>query len=215
MLRSVSHPLENEPSRRKWSATEERRRQILQAALGCFTETGYAAATIDDIRVRSGASIGSIYHHFGGKEALAAALYVEGLREYHGGLLAKLSRRRTAEGLVKGLVEYHIDWVEQNPDWARYLIEMRRAESVKAAEADIRALNQKNFGALFALFEPFFQSGAVVNLPRGIFVSVVFGPAQEYARLWLKGRAHTPLSEARVMLAAAAWRAIQGSSPRS
>jgi len=38
-----------------------------------------------DIRVRARASIGSIYHHFRSKEQLAAALYVEGLRDYQEG----------------------------------------------------------------------------------------------------------------------------------
>ena len=35
--------------------------------------------------MRARASIGSIYHHFRSKEQLAAALYVEGLRDYQEG----------------------------------------------------------------------------------------------------------------------------------
>jgi AcrR family transcriptional regulator len=58
----------------------ERQEAILSAALECFTSRGFAATTVEEIRRRSGASIGSIYHHFGGKEGLAAELCVEGLR---------------------------------------------------------------------------------------------------------------------------------------
>ncbi len=61
-----------------------------------FTESGFAAATVDDVRRRSGASVGSIYHHFGGKQELAEALYAGGAS----GLPARLprgarARRRT------------------------------------------------------------------------------------------------------------------------
>ncbi len=46
---------------------------------------------------RSGASVGSIYHHFGGEDGIAAALYVEILREYQAGVVRApwtSSRRR-------------------------------------------------------------------------------------------------------------------------
>ncbi|HTO27428.1 MAG TPA: TetR family transcriptional regulator, partial [Devosia sp.] len=46
--------------------TIDRRRQILDAALSAFLERGYAATSIADIRARSGASTGSIYHFFAG-----------------------------------------------------------------------------------------------------------------------------------------------------
>ena len=49
----------------------------MNAALELFVTKGFLATTMDDVRRRSGASIGSIYHHFGSKEDLAAALYVE------------------------------------------------------------------------------------------------------------------------------------------
>ena len=73
----------------------DRRQAILDAALQAFTESGTTAATVDDVRRLSGASVGSIYHHFGDKEGLAAALYVEGLRSYQEGFLAVLEREPT------------------------------------------------------------------------------------------------------------------------
>src|SRR5215475_5808955 len=68
--------------------SHDRQRGILMAALDCFTTRGVSATTLEDIRAKSGASIGSIYHHFRSKENLAATLYVEGLRDYHAGLLS-------------------------------------------------------------------------------------------------------------------------------
>ena len=51
----------------------DRKQAILEAALAAFLQKGVLATTIDDVRERSGASVGSIYHHYGSKEGIAAA----------------------------------------------------------------------------------------------------------------------------------------------
>src|SRR5262252_2881514 len=113
--------------RRRQLRSDSRKREILQAALHCFTTIGFAGATLADIRVRAKASIGSIYHHFRSKEQLAAALYVEGLRNYQQSFLAELDRHRRAREAVRGLVHNHLRWVEANPDWSRFLYEYRQS----------------------------------------------------------------------------------------
>ena len=52
-----------------------RRDAILEAALEAFDATG--ATAIEEVRRRSGASVGSIYHHFGNVDGVVAALYLE------------------------------------------------------------------------------------------------------------------------------------------
>lgn len=42
-----------------------------------FTESGYAEASVADVVSRSQASVGSLYHHFGGKADLYLALFEE------------------------------------------------------------------------------------------------------------------------------------------
>jgi AcrR family transcriptional regulator len=48
---------------------------LLTAAREVFTEAGYADANISDIVDRAASSVGSLYHHFGGKQDLYIALY--------------------------------------------------------------------------------------------------------------------------------------------
>jgi AcrR family transcriptional regulator len=48
---------------------------LLTAAREVFTEAGYADANITDIVDRAASSVGSLYHHFGGKQDLYIALY--------------------------------------------------------------------------------------------------------------------------------------------
>src|SRR4051794_26112490 len=103
-----------------------------------------------DVRRRSGASVGSIYHHFAGKEELAAALLVEGLREYQAGLLAVLEGAGDAEAAVRGAVAHHLDWVEARPDLARMLLAPRDPAVRLAGQAPLRELNRPFFAAVEA-----------------------------------------------------------------
>lgn len=50
----------------------ERRAQIIQAALACFTRKGYHNTTMDDIVAESGLSKGSLYWYFASKDDLFA-----------------------------------------------------------------------------------------------------------------------------------------------
>jgi AcrR family transcriptional regulator len=59
----------------QWSRTAETRRGILGAAREVFAERGFAEAGVAEVVERSGSSVGSLYHHFGGKAELFLALY--------------------------------------------------------------------------------------------------------------------------------------------
>jgi AcrR family transcriptional regulator len=193
----------------KGRARGGRRREILRAALASFEELGYEASTIEDIRRRSRASIGSIYHHFGGKAGIAAALYAEGLADYQAGLLMRMRRARTARALVKAVVRHHLDWAEANPAWARYLMAMRRLEAVAAIELRLRELNQGFIREAGALLRPHTDAGEIAALRIEILLTLLFGPAQEFLRLWFSGRTELGLGQARELLAEAAWKAVR------
>lgn len=51
------------------------RTSLLQAAADVFADVGYTEANVADIVARAGSSVGSMYHHFGGKADLFLALY--------------------------------------------------------------------------------------------------------------------------------------------
>lgn len=60
---------------RRWAKTDATQQRILDAATEVFAARGFTAATMADIVAHSGASIGSIYHHFGGKKELFLAIF--------------------------------------------------------------------------------------------------------------------------------------------
>ena len=51
------------------------RSALLSAAREVFAASGFAEASIADVVGRAGASVGSLYHHFGGKAELYLALF--------------------------------------------------------------------------------------------------------------------------------------------
>jgi len=188
--------------------TRDRRAEILGAALACFTTRGIDATTIADIRERAGATTGSIYHFFAGKDALVGALYVEVLRSYQVSLVERLARARSGRSAVRGIVEHYLDWVGQHPDAARFLFEARRWPAVAAVEPDIRADNRDLFRGLRVHLERVGVAAARA-LPPDLLVAIVIGPAMTYAREHLSGHAGTELRRARRILADAAWVALQ------
>lgn len=61
--------------RRRWAKSDATQQRILDGAIYVFREHGFTAATMSDVVAASGASIGSIYHHFGGKSELFLAIH--------------------------------------------------------------------------------------------------------------------------------------------
>src|SRR5579859_2447063 len=53
---------------------QQRRAQILAAAMACFARQGYHATSMDDVVRESGLSVGAIYSYFPSKEELFLAL---------------------------------------------------------------------------------------------------------------------------------------------
>jgi AcrR family transcriptional regulator len=186
-----------------------RRDRILQAALESFTERGFAATTVEEIRRRSGASVGSIYHHFGGKEGIAAELYVEGLRGYQEGFLRAVEGSDGAEAGVRALVRHHLRWVERNPQLAHFLMNRRETELREATESRVRDLNRAFFPRVTAWVERGVSEGVLRPLSADLREPVLLGPCQEFSRLWLAGATRISLRRAEGELADATWNAMR------
>ena len=190
-------------------ARSSRKQEILQAALACFTESGVDGTTIEMIRDRSGASIGSLYHHFGNRERIIAALYLEGIGEYAALLEAGLIDTLDAEASVKLFVTSYIDWVVANPDWARFVLHNRGRVEAGELGDQLREVNRSHGERIGAVLRRHREAGAFKAIPGECFVSVVIGPAQDMARNWLAGRSKRPLAEYRDLLAQIAWDSVR------
>jgi AcrR family transcriptional regulator len=190
-------------------ARPSRKDDILQAALACFSESGVDATTIEMIRDRSGASIGSLYHHYGNKERIIGALYLTGIGQYAALLDAGLGEAKSAEAVVKLFVTSYIDWVSANPQWARFILHSRgRVEAGEVGE-ELREANRQQGRRIAELLAEHRQAGAFKALSAELFNSVVIGPTHDYARNWLAGRTRVDLIECREELAQIAWESVR------
>ena len=189
-------------------ATAARRETILAAALEEFNAHGVAAASIEEIRSRSGASVGSIYHHFASKEGIAAALYLDGLRDYQSGFVAQLGAAlSTREGVQDG-VGYHVGWIATHRELARFLLLVRDQVVVAETEGALRELNRSFFAQVSEWMAPAVARGELRRLSPELLTALWLGPSQELARMWLAGRMRTSLSAAIPVLSAAAWKSL-------
>jgi AcrR family transcriptional regulator len=185
-----------------------RRDAILDAALVEFNAKGVAGTSIADIRRRSGASVGSIYHHFGDKEGIAAALHLEGLIDYQGGFLAALTSARGARDGVERGVRHHVQWIARHPDLARFMLLGRDAGLTLATERPLRELNRRFFGAVQRWVAPLVGNGELRELSAEVLTALWIGPSQELSRHWLAGRTRVNPTEAAPVLAEAAWKSM-------
>lgn len=98
-------------SARRWAKTDATQQRILDAATDVFAAHGFTAATMADIVEQSGASIGSIYHHFGGKKELFLAIFdrlaaeIEHRIDAATGEADDADRQRTFEVTVRAYLE--------------------------------------------------------------------------------------------------------------
>ena len=192
----------NSPQRN--ATSEARCKAILQAALTLFLSKGFTDTTMEDIRQLSGASTGSIYHHFSNKEAIALAIYREGRDEVNAVLRAALQTDQPQEGIQAAVYAY-LDWFAQHPDAGQYLLQAANTEYLGPQVAVLKRHLDLFSDYLVTWLQPFIDAGLVSRYPSQLYAPLVLGPCREFARRWLATRSLPALMEAREPLAAAAW----------
>ena len=185
-----------------------RREQILAAALAEFTAHGVSGGSIEGIRSRSGASVGSIYHHFVSKEEIATTLYVEGLRSYQEGFVAALDGAGSTRDGVEGAVRHHVAWIVEHYELAGFLLLERDARVLVGSSKALRLLNLRFFRAVRDWTAPRVRGGELRALEPEMLTALWIGPSQELARHWLTDSSRVSLTQAAPELAGAAWRSL-------
>lgn len=184
------------------------RTRILEAALACFVERGVAATTVDAVREASGASTGSLYHHFGDRQGLIAAVHGWLLGDYHDGFLAVLEEQDDPAAGVAEVVRFHVGWCTARPDAARFLLEEPGPTSTQLGGEEVAAANEAFFRRVLTWLRPHVQYGAVRRLEVATAYALWLGPSQERCRLWVRGRAPEPDETEIEVLADAAVRSL-------
>jgi AcrR family transcriptional regulator len=103
-------------------AAEDKRQQILSAAVRVFAAQGYEATRVGDIAKEAGVAYGLVYHYFGSKDAVLEAVF----REQWGRLLAAVALAEetgeTAPEQLELVVKIVLRTWRDDPDLVRLLV---------------------------------------------------------------------------------------------
>lgn len=160
----------------------DRRSRILDAALECFLAKGYAATSIADIRKLSGASTGSIYHFFTGKNGLAETLLRDSTAGWASVSGIAVTPSAPAEQAIKASVHGLVEWGLSHPAHLRFMVEIRDLAASDPELASVRTLLTSGQASASANYARMSAQGAVKNLPWPVAYALMMGPAYTYLR---------------------------------
>ncbi|MCI1125134.1 TetR/AcrR family transcriptional regulator [Stenotrophomonas maltophilia] len=127
---------------------EQRIAQILQAALQCFLVRGFHQTSMRDIAQAAGVSLGNLYNHFPGKEAIILAVAVAESEE----LAPLLQRLAASDGeraqVLVFLQDFHA--LCRQPEWATLAVEVLAESARNPAVAEAFAANRRQLQAVLA-----------------------------------------------------------------
>jgi AcrR family transcriptional regulator len=190
----------------------DRRAGILDAAIVCFAKHGVGNTTIAEIRAVSGASVGSIYHHFGDKDGIAGRVYLEVLQRYHDSYLEALDACTSGEAAVKTTVLHYFEWVAAHHDAARLLLEARQSPQVAESEKEIRAATRRFLALVHARLARFVASAEMRELSPAVLTALLAAPCAALAAAWVRGPRPKDAAEQSNALAEAVLRAVRAES---
>jgi AcrR family transcriptional regulator len=142
---------------------EATRQSILEAAARIFRRDGYSAARLTDIAAEIGMKAGSLYYHFGSREALVEAVMEIGTRRTHQAVLdavAALPPDAGALARLEAATRRHLIMVLAQEDIASATIKL--IWQAPAAVREKVLVEQRAYGDLWrALLEDARSAGAI------------------------------------------------------
>jgi AcrR family transcriptional regulator len=186
---------------------EQRRQQVLAAALDVFSTAGYHAASMDDIADHAGVSKPVLYQHFPGKLDLYLAILDAGIEELMGVAEAALSGTTDNATRVRAMVNAYFAFVE-DPGGAFRLV----FESDMANDAAVRARVDASDLAMARLSARVIAEDTGLSDEQALLLaSGLQGLVHVAARRWLRGGADpSSREEAADLVTSLAWRGISG-----
>ncbi len=191
---------------------EATRQSILEAAARIFRRDGYSAARLADIAAEIGMKAGSLYYHFGSREALVEAVMETGVRRTHQAVvdaLAALPPSADALARLEAATRRHLIMVLAQEDIASATIKL-----IWQAPAPVREkvlAEQRAYGDLWrGLLEDARAAGAIrIDLDLSVTRMAIMG-ALNWSADWYRPGRLTPEQIARDIAALV----IGGLAPR-
>ncbi|AZD74578.1 TetR/AcrR family transcriptional regulator [Pseudomonas chlororaphis] len=170
--------------RQRAEMIEETRSKLIASARQAFGSLGYANTSMDDLTAEAGLTRGALYHHFGDKKGLLAAV-VEQLDAEMDQRLEAISRG--TDDLWEAFVQRCRTYLEmaQEAEIQRIVLQDARAVLGDLTEAS----EEQCVASLSTLLDELMQAGLVVNAPSEALARLINGSLLD-ASLWIARDEH-------------------------
>jgi len=174
------------PARDRQTASEEKRRLILAAAVRVFARGGYHTSRVSDIAEEAGIAHGLLYHYFSSKEEVLATVFRENWGELLGRLADVESSDEPADEQLRGMAKILLRSWRNDPDLVRVMVrEVARSshlndqiEEIGAAFSTIQRVVER--GQAEGIFRP--------DLDPRLASWIFYGGLEEILTGWVLGQ---------------------------
>lgn len=170
--------------------TTDRRELILDTALRLFTDRGYFNTSVHDIQKEAKVSIGSIYHHFGNKEAIAKALFVKIESSMADEIQLIMQTTLSAHDKCKAVLKYLFEATENSRDAMHYILYAKHNEFMPGEEP---VCSSRPFSLMKTIIMEGIKKGEIRNSTPEIVGVNIFGGAIRLICLRVDGLIDMPL----------------------
>jgi AcrR family transcriptional regulator len=205
-LMTQTHEVGGDSKEKARMPKDERRVQLLQAALEAFTQSGYHAASMDEIAERGGVSKPVLYQHFPSKLDLYLAVLDTHIDSLVFAIQKSIASTKENSDRVRNTVEAYFDFIDSEGEAFRLLF-----ESDMNVEPQVRErLNRMTYDCAAAV-------SAVISIDTGLdeessmMLGIgITGTTQVTARHWLDRGSTLSKEQAIAFVSNLIWRGISG-----
>jgi AcrR family transcriptional regulator len=187
------------------AATIDRKEQILTVALRLFSEHGYFNTSVHDIQKQAKVSIGSIYHHFGNKEAIAKTLFTHIESSMNDVISNIMAKHATAHDRCKAIITYLFDITDRQPDTMHFMLYAKHQEFMPEEKP---VCSSRPFILMKNIVIQGIEDGTIRNLDPNVVAVTIFGGAIRLIFLRLDNALENPLQMYLEDCFACAWRGV-------
>ena len=185
---------------------DERRAQLLVAALEVFTAAGYHSAAMDEIADRANVSKPVLYQHFPSKLELYLAVLDLHIDSLVFAIQKAIASNRENSSRVAGTVEAYFGFIDSEGEAFRLLFE----SDMNLEPAVRERLSRMTYDCAAAVSAIIAADTGIPEEAAMLLGVGLIGTAQFTARYWLERDGRVPRKAAADLVANLQWRGISG-----
>lgn len=164
---------------------------ILDTALDLFSTRGYFSTSVHHIQKQAGVSIGSIYHHFKNKEAIAKALYDDLVGLMGQSMTEIMASEETTKNRLKAVCAHLFELTETSPKVMQYILYARHREFMPD---EIPICSSRPFAIIREMVREGIEKGEVRQMDLTVATASLMGGAIRLIYLRLDGVLEKPVT---------------------